>query len=400
MLSHYDIRRKIMSRPTERTGVSRRDFLAASMVTAVAAQGVLIQAADASADISADDSAGDLLNPPSVLHQTDLFHPHGDPDDHFDLATLFALHKRDDLCAAGLILDYPPEHRRGDPAVAAVAQMNRFCASAVPAVVGAKPQMKALGDSMPELPFEETAAIQFILDRLAQATEKTAITCVGSATDIAVASLRNPELFRDKCAAVLLDAGAAFADPDHPETLEWNVRLNPLAYATLFSLPCPLKWYPCWDIVERRVSGEWGTFYWLEHAEAFDGISDRLKNFFAYMFEETASPLWLKKLDEKIDDNRWGKILADKRGMWSTASLLDAANLAVTRDGDIAAVGEIAPADTLYRMENVAVTCSADGRTEWKESSEPTGVTMFHLLAPELYPAAMTRAVHTLLKEF
>ena len=26
-----------------------------------------------------------------VIYCTDLFHPHDDPDDHFDLATLFAL---------------------------------------------------------------------------------------------------------------------------------------------------------------------------------------------------------------------------------------------------------------------------------------------------------------------
>lgn len=385
-----------MSRPTVRKTFSRREFLAATAI----APTVLGQASETAAAAVSDDASSPRLSPSSLLHQTDLFHPHGDPDDHFDLATLFALHKRGDLYAAGLILDYPPDHRRGDPAVAAIAQMNRFCGSAVPVVVGAQEQMKSLGDTMPELPHEETAAIRFILESLEKAPRPVAITCVGSATDIAVASLRNPELFRTKCAAVLLDAGAAFADPDHPETLEWNVRLNRLAYATCFSLPCPLKWFPCWDIVERRVSGERGTFYWLEHAEAFDGISDRLKNFFAFMFEETASPLWLKKLDEKIDDQRWGKILADRRGMWSTASVLDAADLAVTRGGDIARIDEITPADTLYRMENVAVVCDADGRTVWKESPEPTHRTMFHLLDPERYPAAMTRAVRTLLKEF
>ena len=26
-----------------------------------------------------------------IIHSTDLFHPHDDPDDHFDLACLFAL---------------------------------------------------------------------------------------------------------------------------------------------------------------------------------------------------------------------------------------------------------------------------------------------------------------------
>ena len=26
-----------------------------------------------------------------AIHSTDLFHPHGDPDDHYDLATAFAM---------------------------------------------------------------------------------------------------------------------------------------------------------------------------------------------------------------------------------------------------------------------------------------------------------------------
>ena len=28
----------------------------------------------------------------TTIHETDLFRPHGDPDDHFDLACQFALH--------------------------------------------------------------------------------------------------------------------------------------------------------------------------------------------------------------------------------------------------------------------------------------------------------------------
>ena len=30
---------------------------------------------------------------PYLVHMTDIFHPHGDPDDHYDLALVFALHK-------------------------------------------------------------------------------------------------------------------------------------------------------------------------------------------------------------------------------------------------------------------------------------------------------------------
>ena len=43
-----------------------------------------------------------------IIHQTDLFHPHGDPDDHFDLAAVFALAAQGRLDLRGIVIDYPP----------------------------------------------------------------------------------------------------------------------------------------------------------------------------------------------------------------------------------------------------------------------------------------------------
>ncbi|MCI0408006.1 MAG: hypothetical protein L0191_05475, partial [Acidobacteria bacterium] len=37
-----------------------------------------------------------------VIYTTDLFHPHDDPDDHFDLATIFAMPELD---LKGIVLD-------------------------------------------------------------------------------------------------------------------------------------------------------------------------------------------------------------------------------------------------------------------------------------------------------
>ena len=34
---------------------------------------------------------------PKLIHITDLYHPHEDPDDHFDLAQIFALAKNGDI---------------------------------------------------------------------------------------------------------------------------------------------------------------------------------------------------------------------------------------------------------------------------------------------------------------
>lgn len=49
------------------------------------------------------------------IHMTDIFHPHGDPDDHYDLALVFALHKAGLLNVERILMDYPPAHRVGGP---------------------------------------------------------------------------------------------------------------------------------------------------------------------------------------------------------------------------------------------------------------------------------------------
>ena len=373
--------------------ISRRKFLAGIAAGSAAFSKAAEQKATANKSVPNDSAQ-------IVLHQTDLFHPHGDPDDHFDLATLFALAKLGHIDLTGLILDFPPTHRQGDPDVGALAQMNRLCASAVPAAVGANPKTARFDDAAPEPPFEESAAVRLILKTLRAAASPIKISCVGSAIDLAAAVRQEPELFRSQCAGISLNSGSALDQPEKPDLLEFNVRLNPLAYQVMFSLPCPLAWYPCWDVVERRESGERGTFYWLHHAEALAGISDGLMNFFEYMFDRSPETKWLAYLLQKPNAERWAQILTERRGMWSTASLLHLADLAVTRGGDLVRTNEIAPNDELYRMENVEASCAPDGRTVWKESSEKTGKTMFHLLAPDLYPGAMAQAVNTLFRTF
>lgn len=43
-----------------------------------------------------------------VIHQTDCFHHHADPDDHWDLASQFALAYTEDIDLKGILIDYPP----------------------------------------------------------------------------------------------------------------------------------------------------------------------------------------------------------------------------------------------------------------------------------------------------
>ncbi len=370
---------------------SRRAFLKAGAVSGLAA------AAAPSLAAAAQKGAPDGKAP--LIHVTDLFHPHGDPDDHFDLACTYALAQRGAFDLRGVVIDYPPDFRPGDPAVGAAAQMNWLAGLSAPVAIGTSRRLSGRGDALPDAPARETAAVRFIIDQLRASARPVAVACVGSAADIVVAALREPALFRTKCAGVYLNSGSAHDNPANPSQLEFNVRLDPAAYAAMFDLPCPLYWFPCWHTTETRQSGASGSFYWLPHREALAGVSAGLANYFAYMFEKSSNPKWLRAMKTPPPAATWEKILGDKRGMWSTASQFAAAGLTVTRDGEIvaaAAAGEAA----VFTLQAVDVTCADDGRTTWQKAEKATGRWMLAVTDVARYPGAMTRAVQTVFKEF
>ncbi|HPB11315.1 MAG TPA: nucleoside hydrolase [Kiritimatiellia bacterium] len=332
-----------------------------------------------------------------LLHVTDLFHPHGDPDDHFDLAVAYALAQRGSFDLRGVVIDYPPEFRAGDPAVAAVAQMNRLAGLAVPVAIGTSLKLKSRKDALPEAPAQETAADRFIRAQLRAAQRPVALVCVGNAADIVIAALRDPELFKAKCAGVFLNSGSAHDNPSSPKQLEFNVRLDPSAYAAMFDLPCPLFWFPCWHTTEQRLSGADGSFYWLPHREALADLSSGLANYFAYLFDKSVNPKWLRAMTAMPPGPLWQTILGGKRGMWSTASQFAAAGLGVTKEGKIVPAREAGDA-AVFKLTPVQIACADDGRTTWKRSEKETGRWMLAVTDVASYPSAMTRAVAELFK--
>lgn len=371
---------------------SRRTFLKTTLVSSVgAALSPSGRAANLPQQMPADGKT-------PLIHVTDLFHPHGDPDDHFDLAITYALAQRGAFDLRGVVIDYPPDFRAGDPAVVAVAQMNRLTGLSAPVATGSSRRLKNRKDALPDAPVQETAAVRFIIGQMRVADRPVALACVGSAADIIVAALREPALFKAKCAGVYLNSGSAHDNPAHASQLEFNVNLDPAAYAAMFDLPCPLYWFPCWHTTEMRQSGASGSFYWLPHREALSGISAGLANYFAYMFEKSADPKWLRAMKSMPSATSWEKILGDKRGMWSTASQLAAAGLTVTRDGEIVQARDAGDA-AVFKLQAVDVTCADDGRTVWQAAEKETGRWMLAVTDVARYPAAMTRAVGTLLKE-
>ena len=337
--------------------------------------------------------------PTPLIHCTDLFHPHNDPDDHFDLACVFSLGYQGLVDLRGIGLDHTPpqfNHSYGDPDVMGVAQLNRICGMAVPSAVGTSKLMTKRTDTLSDMSLQESTCIRWIIDTLKKSDRPVAITAVGSATDVAVAARWEPELFRQKCAGVHLNAGATHQP--RPEMLEYNVQINPSAYAAMFDLPCPLYWYPCFHMAGEFKIGEWGTYYLMPHRKVFEGVESKpLQSFFWYMFSRSQSVNWFRMMQTAPPQADWNNILNDNRHMWCPASLLILAGLTVTKTGKIVPTAE-AGDDALFRMEHVKVKCEDNGRLTWELSKEPTGRFVFHVLDVPNYPAAMTEAVRTLLR--
>lgn len=71
------------------------------------------------------------MNPIQVIHQTDIYVPPADPDDHFDLAAQFALADMGLIDLTDVLLDWPPPPdfqsfgiHPGAPAIDPVAQLS------------------------------------------------------------------------------------------------------------------------------------------------------------------------------------------------------------------------------------------------------------------------------------
>jgi hypothetical protein len=335
-----------------------------------------------------------------VFHQTDLFHPHADPDDHWDLACNYALGLRGDISLQGVMIDYPPWS--GDPAICAVAQMNFITGMSVPVVVGTSEPMTSRDDDQPSASSASLGAVNALLDLLKRSSEPVVINIVGSCRDVALAGKREPGLFSEKCAAIYMDAGTGTPNKEKAAMVEYNVGVNAASYAAIFDLPCPVYWMPCFEEVvftfeDRRVM-EWGTYYRFQQEAILPHLSPRVQNYFLYMLERSSDQNWLRYLLKPVDPELLAKQGAIERNMWSTAGLLNVAGYTVTREGKIVSLAG-KPTDSIFTFEPIQVSCSEIGVTEWSLDPNSKNRFIFHVLDLEHYQTAMTTALCSLLKE-
>ena len=335
-----------------------------------------------------------------VLHVTDLFRPHMDPDDHWDLACIYALAYRGDIDLKGVLIDYPPQNRKGhNPDMMAVAQMNWVCGIFAPVAVGSPLPLKSRNDIQTNASSTDHHGVQMVLDILRKSPQPVVINILGSSRDVAIAGKRDPDLFAAKCAAIYLNAGTGSPKMSLASKLEYNVTLDKFAYAAIFDLPCPVYWMPCFEEMESRtkqVVREYGTHYRFRQDEILPHLSEMVQNYFAYMFGRYTDHNWLHYLKGKNDKALLSKVGSMYRHMWCTGGFLHAAGYTVSRSGKIVPLDE-KPNLPVFTFDPIRVRCDDSGVTKWTHDNNATNRFIFHVRDADNYQSAITKAMKSLL---
>ncbi len=244
-----------------------------------------------------------------VIHCTDLFHPHDDPDDHFDLATLYAITNID---LKAIILD---QGRRQEqrPGKVAVAQMNHIIGRHVPAAIGLADKLRDPRDKALDQPPQFQAAVELILATLRKSPVPVAITAVGSMRDVTAAFNREPELFRRQVSRLMVFIGEA----SDPTFLEYNVTLDPQAYAGLMRSGLPIYWVPCFDGGLWQNRGH-ASFWRARQGDLLNNVQPEVLQYFIYALEkEKSDPIAF--LSTPVDPERKRRLYAGTRNLWCAA---------------------------------------------------------------------------------
>ncbi|GHT54814.1 hypothetical protein AGMMS49982_20110 [Bacteroidia bacterium] len=348
-----------------------------------------------------------------VIYSTDLYHPPADPDDHYDLATLFLMPEFD---VKAFIFDVSNTSRKPEEfGRVALEQISAITGHPIPPyAVGLRQRLSSLDDQAKEQPSESQGGVELILKTLRESNEKVTLFLVGSCRDFAAAYNREPQLLRQKVSAVYVNAGNG---PSGNQD-ECNVGLDRNAYLCLLKSDLPVYWCPCIarggyeaqatgeDIAKNNDYTYHSQFTVSNQAECFKNLSDRLKNFVNYaLTASTEDPMhYLERTPEEISTKKkyiWDtgpfihaagrKIYARQDGSYIACSPQEAKKLGISKKE--VKVFAFDPVRLSEVSENSAKLLVLEGDLKVKKSS----VKVFHYIHPD-YNEIMVSAFSNILE--
>ena len=374
--------------------MNRRDFVG---VSAAALAGL------ASRNESTVPDGTDGASRIPLVHITDLYHPPQDPDDHVDLATVVALEEYD---LKAVILD--PTRKflipapggfdiARDPGFAPVVQLGYLLGRTIPVATGPDEPLRSVKDDIGDRMAQEQGGVRLLLDILESSQEKVVVSLVGSGRVLAAACNRNPGLVRSKVKEVLLNAGSTGGTKR-----EWNVGLDPHAYAALWQKGLPITWFPC--ATEKSAFNpdhERGTYWKTSHARIFESLSPAMRSWFTFALSRDASGNIIGRLNDLRKAESWDGILKEERNMWATASLVMGAGrvLAQLPEGWRFVPANPAPPGRIWqwRLDPIVASVNENAEVDWRAAGKSGNVRLFWRERGPEFAAAMSEALGALL---
>jgi hypothetical protein len=301
-----------------------------------------------------------------IIDLTDLYHPHQDPGDNFDIIAPYAMPEID---LKAVILDISECFRRRreerepedynlnngdaggrDAGFIPVLQCNSMFNGNVPAAVGPYRCMRSPDDDCRDVPAFEQLGIELLLDTLRRSTEPVDILVFCSCRVLAAAINREPALLRDKVRRLHLSIGTSSSEifdvdfgnrrpvppkPGSPGFLEWNVALDPHAFVRVLRSGLPMSLYPC--------AADGGPFALGRHNTYFDagdmawilGLDPRIRNYLGYAFTKSTRIDFLRALDGPCPPEVEAYFRSHNRhNVWETAIWTEVSGRKLVRRGD------------------------------------------------------------------
>lgn len=328
-----------------------------------------------------------------VIYGTDLFHPHDDPDDHFDLATLFAL---PELEVKAILLDQGDKQLKR-PGAIPIQQMAQLTGRRVPFAIGLREKLASPGDDGRGQPAEFQAAVDLLVRTLRESSEPVTIISAGSVRDICAAWNREPTLMSEKVARLYLNIGNADSNGT-----EYNVDLDPAAYVGLLRSGLPLYLCFCMPMRQEDATSQYSTWWRFHQAEVLDSVPRELQNYFIYALQKCA-PAELDPLQALRADLRpWHHLVWDMdRNMWCTASFLHAAGRDVRKVNGRWTAARYPAGDRgsppPFGFVPADIQVDPTGKTTLKTETAKPNVQLFKVVSPKDYGPAMRDCLRELL---
>lgn len=354
--------------------------------------------------------------PVPVILVSDLYHPGQDVGDNFDIITPYALPQID---LRGVIFDVT-QHFRSEPVPGAllreagfipVTQLNCIFGREVPCACSPFTPMRSADDRMEDIPRFQQAGLDLFFRLLRESREPITVVSTGSCRLLAVAYNREPQLMRDKIAAIHLSAGAS------SDTFrEWNIGLDTLAAYRLLSSDLRIDIYPCATAEGPFDKGVNNTFWSLDDLDFVFEMSPALRNYIVYAFLHKNRTDFLNYLEEPLDpadeaafrDYRVDRMYGSGgcHYVWETSLWQQVAGLGLARrtDGSWRLIPreERTPEDFPFDegLEPVSVRVNQSGLFRFIRTEGSSNFRIYRRANPELHQRALREALPALYKSF